>query len=362
MEQSSRKVKKQKTETSSSIMSLSSDISIEIQRLIFTFLDVPSLGKMVLVSHHFRNLATSDDYWSQPLENIIKHCFDNSLRLDFPPLNSRKRDYTKLSDRPQKSTEFSKWMRDWFDAYQGGPPPMPYTLENIYNSHSDCFFESEKVVPRENDSDYSDFEEDSYQEGWISRSKFETMTLEEKQALLKKANDSDYKDEISDHYYFNEILFEHNYGRHFLQATGLLQSVVSHVPEHVRNLFSKDHFGNGSDNFLPSAPDWVISENELPSKREYYVKLGQLVTKGKDLNSEMDHEMYDDTNRCAFCSEKIWWHDCGYDGKSKIYLYANQNVPKIQLFRYLKYAQMPQAIRNQCGKMMHGDFSSEEEF
>ncbi|GFH57563.1 predicted protein [Chaetoceros tenuissimus] len=336
MDQHTRQVKKQKTETST--MSLSLDISIEIQRLIFTFLDVPSLGKMVLVSQHFRTLARSDEYWSQPLENLIKNCFDNELSLDFPPFSSRNRDFAKLSERPQKSTEFAKWMRDWFHAYQGGLPPVPYTLENIYNTHSNCFFENEKVISSEYDSDYSEYEEDSHQEGWISRSKFETMTLEEKQALLKKANDSDYYDEICDHYFWNEVYFENNYGRCFLQETGLLENVVTHVPEHVRNLFSKDNFGNDH-----SSTDWVVSENDLPTKREYYAKLGQLLTEGKK-SSEIDEiEMLEDRNRCAFCCGKILWHDCGYDGKSKLYVYADDNVPKIQLFHYLKYNPGPNA-------------------
>ena len=203
MDQNSREVKKQKTETVT--MSLSSDISIELHRLIFTFLEVPSLGKMVLVSHQFRNLATSDDYWSQPLENLIKNYFDSELSLPSWQ-SSGNGDFAKLSDRPQKSTEFLKWMRDWFHAFRESPPPVvPYTLENIYTSSHSNFFANEEGIPSEYDSDY---EEDSHHElgGWVSRNSFEAMTLKEKEDLVKKANDCDYVDAISDHYYFNEVL------------------------------------------------------------------------------------------------------------------------------------------------------------
>ena len=356
MDQHTREVKKQKTKTST--VSLSSDVSIEIQRLIFTFLDVPSLGKMVLVSHHFRTLATSDEYWSQPLQNLIIH-FDKDLSGDF----------VKLSDRPQKSTEFLKWMRDWFHAFQGSPPE-PYTLENIYKiSHSD-FFKNEENAPGEYDSDY---EEDSSSEfgGWISRRNFEKMTHEEKETLLKEANCCEYSDAIFEHYCLDR---EYWYcDSVFLQAIGLLQA-VNHVPEHVRNLFDKNHFGNENrlENLLPymdrknpSSADWVVSENDLSTKREYYAKLGQLLTAGTQRSKWHESEILDETNRCASCGYKLWWEHCWYDGKSKLYAYAHRNVPKIQLFHYLKYDPGPNAKgypEPMREDEMYGNSSSEEEF
>ena len=324
MDQHTRELKKQKTETST--MSLSSDIPIEIHGTILTFLDVPSLGKMVLVSHHFRTLASRDDYWSQPLQNLIAH-FEIKLLGDV----------IKLSDRPQKSTEFLKWMRDWFQAFRGSPPE-PYTLENIYKSSHSDFFESGEVIS----------EEDSYH-GLVSQSKFETMTMKEKEDFLKKANDWDYADAISEHYCFDGECFEYH-DSIIMQEIGLLQA-VNHVPEHVRKLFSKDHFGNDlSGNLLPyldrknpSSADWVLSENDLPTKRDYYAKLGQLLTADKQRSTWNEEGHLEENNRCACCCQKIWCHDCGYDGKSKLYMYVDRNLPTIQLFHFLRHNPGPNA-------------------
>ncbi|GFH57561.1 predicted protein [Chaetoceros tenuissimus] len=329
MDQHAREVKKQKTETST--MSLSSDISIEIQRLIFTFLDVPSLGKMVLVSQHFRNLATSDEYWSQPLENLIAH-FDKDLSGDF----------VKLSDRPQKSTEFAKWIRDWFHVFQGSPPE-PYTLENIYKSSHSDFFKNEKDASNEYDSDH---EEDSSSDfdGWISRRNFETMTHEEKEKLLKEANDCEY----------TEAIFEHYCSEYWYCDSIILQKLV----------YSKQLIVYQNTKNLSSA-DWVVSENDLSTKREYYAKLGQLLTAGKQRSKWDEHGILDETNRCAHCGYKLWWEHCWYDGKSKLYAYAKRNLPKIQLFHYLKYDPGPNAKgypEPMREDEMYGNSSSEEEF
>jgi len=93
----------------------------DVQRNVLAYFEIPSLGRVGSTSKSMLRMATSDEFWTAPLTDLLQKCFYGAFNLDFAHTDSLPYNQDDiplaLSVRPLQSTAMASWFHDWIQCH-----------------------------------------------------------------------------------------------------------------------------------------------------------------------------------------------------------------------------------------------------